>query len=271
MMNAGDVERVAREDAAIRQIPRGHVARQRVAQAAVADDDEPEIGTRGPQEGDGVHQQIEAFLRLETADRADDRRVRGNPERRAGAGFARRLTPEQAMVDAIQNGRDPLGPGSMPDELVPDIARHGDQARISREHLLVERVVHEPLPPAVTGPSVCGGQRQHPRRPPEHQAEEVRLVVVRMNDVGTAVGDDPAERPPDRRIEGMPFLDLLIVDRGAGCPRRHAERLVAAVPDIADRHGESRRIGPGRALQNRFLGAAAGATDASKLKDANWP
>ena len=110
-------------------------------------------------------------------------------------------------------------------------------------------------------PAVHGRQRNRAGRAGERKRDEVRLVIVRVNDVDRARTDDVDERPPDGRIERVPLADLDVLDAQVGRAAVDGEDGIALVAQVADRGRGAR--------ENRLLGPAARAAHASQLEDAN--
>ena len=93
------------------------------------------------------------------------------------------------MVDAIVDNHDTVGTGSRPDELGFDRLRNGDDARETRQQPLFDRVI-ELFVPAVTGEPMRGGQRDDRLVSRERPGEQIRLVIVRVDDVDLARPDE---------------------------------------------------------------------------------
>ena len=114
-----------------------------------------------------------------------------------------------------------------------------------------------------------GRQRNRAGRAGERKRDEVRLVIVRVNDVDRARTDDVDERPPDGRIERVPLADLDVLDAQVGRAGVDGEGGIALVAQVADRDRGARGIHARGARENRLLGPAARAAHASQLEDAN--
>ena len=65
----------------------------------------------------------------------------------------------------------------------------------------------------------------------------------------------------------MPLVHLDVVDVHAARPLVDAEDRIAQVAEVADGDGKPRPVGARRAEQDRLLGSAAGAANASQLED----
>src|SRR5438105_1693546 len=266
VVHRDDVVAVAEETARVRQHLRG-LRGERVAKAAVSSDHDTQ--RREPWSGRGAraNEQVEALLRLEPADRTDHDVARIQPERRARAFFARSIAMEGAMVDPVQHDAYLCRRRAATDQLGSNPARYGNRDREPRDNSLVERVVEQPLAPAVAGPSVGGRQRDDAFGARDQQRQQIGLVLVPVNDVDAALADDAAQLSPYAAIERVAFDDLDVVD--AETPRAipDAVREVAAVADVADGNLEASAIGARRAHEDRLLGSAARAADASQLEN----
>src|SRR5579871_5717231 len=123
----------------------------------------------------------------------------------------------------------------------------------------------------MTGPAVYRRQDRDPGRSPQQPGDQVRFVVVRVDDVDAARRDEPAELSPNRRIEGVSLEYLDVIDVRVARAFGDAEPVVAPIADVAHGDGIAAGVGEPRAVENRLLRPAARAPNAAELKNANWP
>ncbi len=91
---------------------------------------------------------------------------------------------------AVEDHRHAFRPRTVAHQLLLDVGRHRDDARVAGEQPLVDRVVEPALPTALAGPSVRRRERHDPRAPSQEQSDQVRLVLVRVNQIDLLVPDD---------------------------------------------------------------------------------
>ena len=95
------------------------------------------FGRRDRRIGDGLEEQIESLLRLEPSDRAHRYFAVSESQLEPGRSPQRGIAMEGLVVDAIQDHRDALRFRTTANQLVPDVARHRDEAGEPGEDSLV--------------------------------------------------------------------------------------------------------------------------------------
>ena len=257
------------EKAALDQAEAPALRVERVAEAAVSGDHELQRRMAMSQLRESINQHVESFLRLESSNGANHHVAGRQPERAPGVRFARAIALKLSRIDAVQHGRHAHWIGAGSDQLVLDIGRHRNHARVTREGPFVARVVEQPLTRRVSGPAVRGCERHDPAGTRERPGEQVAFVLVRVHDVYPAIDHHGAKRGPDAPVQRMALEDFHVIDGGRVHLLGDAERGVPLVAQIADRDLEPPAVRLRRTEQDRLFGPAAGAPNAPQLKNAN--
>ncbi len=239
------------------------------AQDALPRQDQAEPGTVPPQIREHFQEAVEPLLRLQPAYRPEDDVIGGESEGGPHGRPARRIAPESLGVDAVEDGRHALRAGAAEEELAPDRFGDRDEPREAPEHPFVQGVIEPALAAAVPRPAVHRRYRDHPLRAREHPGQDVRLVIMGMDDADLPLPHQAAERREDPGVERMPLRDLVVVEAERSRALADPEQGVLPRPEITDRHRVPRRVRRRRALQDGLLGTAARPPDAAQLEDSD--
>ena len=106
---------------------RGRLRGQRLAQTAVADDDQLQIRSIRSHARNGVDQQVEPLLRLEPSRGANDHVIVGELELAPNHLLTAVIASKAGVVDAVQNRDDPVRPRAVPNELAANVSRHRNE------------------------------------------------------------------------------------------------------------------------------------------------
>ena len=192
--HARDVGAEAGEDHRRRDAERLDLGLERLAPAAVADQEQTRVGEVAGHGGPGVEEIAMALLILEPADDADDRRVRIDTQ----------ILPRRLSIAAGHERRE-VAAVRHDDHLVGRIALHaheevasglGDGDDASHE-AREEAVGHEGSPDRPVAPAFPSVIRLHHRGhampPGERRRDDHRPEEVRVHDVGTHTVDETRE------------------------------------------------------------------------------
>src|SRR2546428_13943507 len=113
-MGGDDILSVTREHTARAQAEVARASLEVGPLAALSDDQQPQGRPIGCEERERLEQEIEPLLGLQPADGADDDLAWPDATRGPRARDIRRIASEDAMVDPVENGRDPIGPRPVP-------------------------------------------------------------------------------------------------------------------------------------------------------------
>jgi hypothetical protein len=156
-------------------------------------------------------------------------------------------------VDGIQNDGHVARTRARVDQPIANLARHRDDVGTSSEHPSIARVVQQPFPPAVAGPPMRRGEWGDPQAATHLPREQIRLVVVCVDDVDAFGAYECFQAGPDPGIERVSLPDLDIVDGQALGPFVHLEHRIALIPDVTDGDRVACGIRAGGAEQDRLF------------------
>ena len=94
-----------------------------------------------------------------------------------------RVSPECVGIDAVQEHGDPATGARRRESRVADVARHGHDAWKSPEHPPIERIVDPAFPPTLFRSSRGTSRPGSPRSASQKPREQIRLVLVAVDDV----------------------------------------------------------------------------------------
>jgi hypothetical protein len=179
------------------------------------------------------------------------------------------MSAENPRVDPVEDGRHALRAGAAEEELAPDRFGDRDEPREAPEQPFVQGVIQPALAAAVPRPAVHRRQRHYPLGAREQPGQDVRLVIVGMDDADLSLPHQAAERREDPGVERMPLRDLVVVEAERFRALADPEQGILPRPQVADRHRVPGRVRRRGALQNGLLGTAARPPDAAQLEDSD--